>query len=236
MLCSFVYFFAFSCAATGTLHKRTNAAHLPIIKQPLRPVDRQPFTPTTGKKWLSKTKTTAIRGTKTLDCPNKPLWACPCEPKDGLVLIESRVPFHQAECACKLLGLHLANVDTFNYLHISSLGNECLQENSHAWIRSWNNDTYTSDTVKGCLAYFTGSTDGAGAVAVPAACGEYKPVVCQVPEGKSCGVCRDDEASLGEWCGCSTSDLRDGRNQKPAPTRCYDRDHPARLRNALVLK
>ena len=174
-------------------------------------------------------------------CPSKPLFACPCKPRRGLVIINSKLPFHQAECACQQLGLELANVDIFNFIKLSDLANECLGPNSFAWINSWNDDSYRKQygcrngrkhCKRNCLAFWTGSTDGTGAIAVPRSCHERRQVVCRVPKGKRCG-CKDKLST--EWCGCRDHNghqsSHERHHQRHRPTRCFNKNLEKDIQN-----
>lgn len=120
-----------------------------------------------------KTKTKYVEPS----CPAQKLHTCPSKNhKSEFVLIEDHLPHCQAECACKQLGLHLADLTIYNFLDASSELWEHLGPLKHAWINSWNGDDYRK---RDCLALWTGSTGPNGAIAVPQYCKQRKPVLCQ---------------------------------------------------------
>lgn len=110
-------------------------------------------------------------------CPGQRLKPCPRKNENSdFVLIDSLLPYVQAECACNQLGLKLADLNITNFLDASNELWQTLGARKHAWIHSWNGDVYEEDD---CLALWTGSTGPNGAIAVPQSCEQRKPVLCQ---------------------------------------------------------
>lgn len=128
----------------------------------------------------TKTKTKVVEPT----CPHQ--HCRPCKPHhhdSEFVILKEKLPFSQAECACKQLNLKLADLTILNFLDASfELWNE-LGARKHAWVHSWNGDKYAPGT---CLALWTGSSGPNGAIAQPVSCEERIPVVCQRPHRPAC--------------------------------------------------
>jgi hypothetical protein len=117
-------------------------------------------------------------------CPGQRIKPCQRHSANSdFVLIDTNLPFVQAECACNQLGLKLADLNITNFLDASSELWQALGARKHAWIRSWNGDVYEEED---CLALWTGSTGPNGAIAVPQSCEQRKPVLCQKKPRRHC--------------------------------------------------
>ena len=127
-----------------------------------------------------KTKTIEVIPT----CPYRPIHPCKPHYRDSqFAILRERLPYAQAECACKQLNMHLADLTIFNFLDASHELYKELGASKHAWIRSWNGDKYAPGT---CLALWTGASGPGGAIAQPRSCDEPIPVVCQRPHRPAC--------------------------------------------------
>jgi hypothetical protein len=130
-------------------------------------------------------------------------------------VITSKVPFCEAEQACRALGLKLANLTNENFLAATEAAFRCSGDFSQTWIKSWYSDTYENS----CLVLSTGATAPGGAINVPNSCGIDLPVLCQrCQEGD--GSCdrefvehdsceSESERSDSEDCEHSSSDEED---------------------------
>ena len=130
---------------------------------------------TTVTVYDGKTKTKYIDPT----CPSHPIKPCPCDHQHSeFVLLDGKLPYKQAACACHKLGLELADLTIGNFLEASQELWSHLGPRQDAWINSWNGDRYEHHD---CLALWTGSTGPNGAIAVPRCCKQPNPVLCQRP-------------------------------------------------------
>lgn len=102
---------------------------------------------------------------------DKPVLPC----GDEFVVISSKIPFCQAEAACRSLGLQLANLTNDNFLHATSVAFQASGAFSQTWIKSWYGDSYGDS----CLVLSTGATAPGGAINVPNCCEVGLPVLCQ---------------------------------------------------------
>lgn len=107
-------------------------------------------------------------------CPPVNCEVCPFQSGDFFIL-RDKVPFFKADCACREKGGVLAKLDSFNFANATEVQFNCNGPNSYSWIKSWNTDNYDHS----CLALFTGSTPGGGAVSVPISCNNHVSVLCQ---------------------------------------------------------
>ena len=100
-------------------------------------------------------------------CPNS---------ANGLTVINTPVPFHQASHVCKSMGLDLANIDSYNFVDATNLAFQCSGAFSKTWIKSWWMDQYNGT----CLALSTGASAPGGSINPAEDCNEALPVLCQV--------------------------------------------------------
>jgi hypothetical protein len=142
-------------------------------------------------------------------CPPVNCEVCPFQLGD-LFLLRDKVPFFKAECACREKGGVLAALDGFNFVNATNVQFNCIGPNSYSWIKSWNTDNYGHS----CLALFTGSTPGGGAVAVPISCNNRVSVLCQRMH-KHCDKHDNCHDFIWDWSSDSSS------SEKP----CHRRDH-----------
>lgn len=89
-------------------------------------------------------------------CPGK---GCEEEETKFDFTILTPVPFKSAQAACKKGGMHLADINLFNYMSATTAIYEKLGQNGFAWIRGWNGDEYSG----ACIALQSGIA-GSGSI------------------------------------------------------------------------
>lgn len=102
------------------------------------------------------------------------LYKC-CLSHSGLTLIDTPVPYHKAEAACRAFGMKLADVDVYNFNDATKVIFGCAGAFGKAYIKSYWGNNYQDS----CLAVYTGSAAPGGAVSTPVNCKTALPVLCQ---------------------------------------------------------
>jgi hypothetical protein len=93
----------------------------------------------------------------------------------GMYIILSQGGFEGAKAVCAKNKMVPANIDIFNFEVASNLLNSCGGLNSKVFVGSYWLNTYGGQ----CLALWSGSTPGGGAIAVPVTCHANIPILCQ---------------------------------------------------------
>lgn len=104
-----------------------------------------------------------------------------CLSHNQLTLIDTPVPYANAEHACQSFGMKLADVDVFNFNDATQVVFGCGGPSSAAYIKSYWGNTYDHS----CLALYTGNAAPGGAISTVMNCNKKLPVLCQ-GETKSC--------------------------------------------------
>lgn len=91
-----------------------------------------------------------------------------------LTVVNTPVPFHEAEGVCRSLGKQLADLNIYNFLDATTLAFQCAGPFSMVWMKSYWKNTYNNS----CLALHTGSAAPGGSINI-ADCHARLPVLCQ---------------------------------------------------------
>ena len=98
-----------------------------------------------------------------------------CYSQGGLTLVDTPVPFCEAEAACRAFGMKLADVDVYNFNAATQVVFGCGGQFASAYIKSYWGNTYHDS----CLALYTGSAAPGGSISTPVNCDKHMPVLCQ---------------------------------------------------------
>lgn len=121
-----------------------------------------------------------------------------CRHGDSPYFVVPHVEHEAADKACYKHGGRLVEVDSQNFLEVTSVAFRCGGRNSEAWVGSWNGDDYRTK----CLVLHTGTAAPGGSINVPRDCHRPRSALCQ----------------KNYYCECEheqKGDCREHKHQKP---------------------